>query len=464
MKKIWALVMILIVCISITGCGGRSAPRNGGEEPELPNYQKSEAVSADIYLDGTTSMYGYVNYPGGTIYASAVKNSDRIITENWKKSDTEFIKFGDSFKKMNRDEFLQMNQAAFYDQKDTSLQKVVEQADAKKLNIIITDLFQTNQDIDSLMVSLKNKGLTDGNAVSIIGMKSQFNGKIFDIGKNLSTVDYASNDDPQTYRPFYLLVFGNANDVRTFTSAYVKNAPSNSQARVAFISKNLGTQGELEADSVSKGTKREKGVAPLAEISNILPNNTFRQYRLKVDEKSSTTDLRLFNKDVLGKLPGAYELHTDSVEMLTASTDENAPKPSFLDKLLRRNTNKGDVSFQTVDANDFLTGTINDVGLKNGESNMALTINVNPGAVHKKEGVYRVQMSVVPTKDAYVESLGIFDDWNFDDTQVGADAAALAQIGNKTLHISQFIKQLGNMNYELNTPGFHNLYVYFEAK
>lgn len=461
-KRWIAIVACAAVCLALVGCGSSRTAKTGELTPELPNFQKSEEINADIYIDGTTSMYGYVNYPGGTIYANAVKNSDRTITENWKKSDTEFIKFGDDFKKLSRDEFLQMNQAGFYDQKDTSLQKVVEQADNKKLNVIITDLFQTNQDIDSLMASLKNKGLADGNAVSIIGMKSQFNGKIFDIGKNLSSVDYASTDDPQTYRPFYLLVFGNENDVRTFTVAFAKNAPANSQVRVALIGKNFGSQGTLEADSISKGEKRAKGIAPLAEISNILPNDSFRQYRLKLDEKASTTDIRLFNKEIVGKIPSAYEVQTDSVEMLTAG--EGNKKPSFIDKILRRNTGSGDASFEKVDAKDFLTGTVNDVGLKDGESNLSFTINVNPAAVHKKEGIYRTQLSIVPTKDAYVEALNIFDDWNFDDSGIGADAAALAQVGNKTLHISPFIKQLGNMNYELNSPGFHNLYVYFEAK
>lgn len=462
MKKLHVLLAVVLSCLVLSGCGG-NGPRNTSEEPTLPSYEKSEAIAADIYIDGTTSMYGYVNYPGGTIYADAIKNSDRVLTENWKKADTEYIKFGDSFKKMSRDEFLQMNQAGFYDQKDTSLQKVVEQADNKKLNIVITDLFQTNQDIDSLMASLKTKGLSGDNAVAVVGLKSQFNGKIFDIGKNLSSVDYASTDDPQTYRPFYLLIFGPSNDVRSFTQAYVKNAPANSQVRASFIGKNLGSQGTLEADSVSKGEKREKGVAPLAEISNILPSDTFKQFRLKNDEKASTTDLRLFNKDVIGKIPTAYELQLDKVEMLTANADGADQKPSFLDKILRR-TAKGDSAFTEVDAKDFLTGTVNDVGLKNGESNIAFTINVNPGAVHKKDGVYRAAFAIVPTKDAYVESLGTFDDWNFDDSQVSADPAALSQVGNKTLHISQFIKQLGSMNYELNDPGFHDLYIFFEAK
>ena len=141
-------------------------------------------------------MYGYVNYPGGTIYADAVKDIDRTITENWKNDSIKYIKFGDNFQEMDRDAFLHMDNPDFYNQKDTSLQKVIDQSKENDLTIIVTDLFQTNQDLDSLVRSIKNKGMGKDKAVAVIGLKSQFNGKIFDVGKNMSSLDYASSDDP----------------------------------------------------------------------------------------------------------------------------------------------------------------------------------------------------------------------------------------------------------------------------
>ena len=59
-------------------------------------------------------MYGYVNYPGGTIYADAVKDIDRTITENWKNDSIKYIKFGDNFQEMDRDAFLHMDNPDFY--------------------------------------------------------------------------------------------------------------------------------------------------------------------------------------------------------------------------------------------------------------------------------------------------------------------------------------------------------------
>ena len=129
-----ATIMMGVVLL-MSGCSNPitdgSSTTGSVEAPQSINYEKSDAITADIYLDGTTSMYGYVNYPGGTIYGDAVKNIERTITENWKNDTINYIKFGDTFQEMSRDAFLQMDTTAFYDQKDTSLQKVIEQTKDK---------------------------------------------------------------------------------------------------------------------------------------------------------------------------------------------------------------------------------------------------------------------------------------------------------------------------------------------
>lgn len=463
LKKNIIYIILLIICFFMGGCGLKQGSNQAVDGPNIQKYQKSESVDFDIYLDGTTSMYGYVNYAGGTVYADAIKSIERTASENWKKENTQYIKFGDDFKKMTRDEFLQMDKISYYDQKDTSLQKVIEQADNKKVNIIVTDLFQTNQDIDSLMIALKNKCLANGMALAIIGMRSQFNGKIFDVGKNLSNFDYASNDNPNSFRPFYLLAMGKENDLRVFVQAYEKHAPANSQIQIVLISPNIGIEDSLETDKVAKNDKKEKGVAPLAEISNLLPDSSIKQYRLKTSEKSSKADVRLFSKQIVGKCPDSYSIKVDKIEKFTVSGDEKQEKSGILDRIFgkKKNTNKG--TFEEIKNEDFFTGEVTDIGLKNGSANLALTIKMNPLAIHKKEGKYRVQFSIIPTREQYIASNAVFDKWNFDDSQVGEKPEELVQLGAKTLNITKFVKQLSTMNYELNNPGFHDNYIYFEA-
>ncbi len=410
------------------------------DAPSSISYEKSDSINADIYLDGTTSMYGYVNYKGGTIYDDAVKELDRTLTKNWKNDTIRYVKFGDSFQEMNRDTFMQMEQVGFYDQKDTSLQTVVDQMDSSKLNILVTDLFQTNQDLDSLIRSIKNKGMGEGRAIAIIGMKSQFNGKIFDVGKNMSSLDYMSTAEEDSYRPFYVLVMGNENDTREFVKSYQNSLPKNANATTMFLSSNLGIDTKLEADKVSN--KKEKGkenAAKMATISNLTSSNEVMQYRLKLEDALSTANVRMYAKDALGNIPDKYQLKLDRVEKWTDS-------------------------YAVVKADDFISGTVGDVGLKDGAVNIAFTLDATPASIQKEEGIYRAEFSLIPDKDSYLNTASVFDDWNFDDSQINEGEDALTKVGNKTLNISKFSNMLASLNYELNTPGFHHLYAYFDVK
>lgn len=446
MKKILFLVTVLGAMLLLSACslGGSGSSKKGDiEAPPAISYAKSEAIVADVYVDGTTSMYGYINYAGSTVYGDAVKDIERTITETWKNDQIKYIKFGDTFRTLTRNEFLTMNTAAFYDQEDTSLQKVIEQTNDKNLSIIITDLFQTNQDLDSLIRVLKNKSLGTNKAVAVIGIKSQFNGKIFDVGKNMAYFSYNSSDNPETYRPFYLLVLGNENDTRAFVSGYMSKLPEKAQANVAFFSPNLGTDVALEADKVTnkKEDKNDKA-AKMAVMNNLLPNSNIMQYRLKKDEKLSEAPVRLYGKDVLGKIPASYALKTEAVEVL----------------------NKNGNNFEAVAADNFLGAVMGDAGLNNGTANISFKLQANVDALHKKEGIYRAKFSLIPNKDEYSQAMNVFANWNFSDNQLTGNPEILKTVGNKTLNISNFITMLASLNYEINAPGFHNVYVYFDVK
>ena len=57
----------------------------------------------------------------------------------------------------------------------------------------------------------------------------------------------------------------------------------------------------------------------------------------------------------------------------------------------------------------------------------------------------------------------VFNEWSVDDNQISAESN-LSDIGSKTLNISKFTEMLANLNYQMNTPGFYDLYVYLDAK
>ena len=443
---IFAFATVLLGCSS----GNHASRQILG--PELVKVTKSDEAKFDIYIDGTASMGGYVNFPNETIYAESVKGIERVITGTWKKDSIRYVKFGDVFTTLDRNGFLKFNQPDFYNQVDTSLQDVVAKFDDNNVSIIVTDLFQTNQDIDSLLMALKNKCFGQDRAMAIIGMRSQFNGTIYDVGKNLTKFSYASTEDKESYRPFYFIVVGNEGDVRSFVVSY-KKLNNMVQPRICLLSKNLGVNNTLETDKIHTLTGKDN---PMAEINTILAGSSdIKQYRLK--DKTSRVNLFLLAHDVLNVTNEKMSIKVDKIEKWTTeSTNSNG----IMDKIMNKNKNSSG-AFEEVKADKFLSGTVTSTGINNDIENVGLALSIDPAAIKHAQGKYRVQFSVIPDKDEYINNISVFKDWDFDDTTIST--GDVSKYGNRTLRIDRFIKLVGNMAYELMQPGFNSLYIYFEA-
>lgn len=463
MKKLVTLMLFVLISAMLYGCSGGSSGTRGVAKPEAISMNKSKAVEAAVYLDGTFSMAGYVNYPSTTIYSDAIKNIERTVTSTWKQENIQYVKFGDSLQNMSREQFLQANNVAFYQEKDTSLQTVVDSMDANKLNILVTDLFQTNQDIDSLIISLKKACFSDSSkAMALIGVKSQFNGKIYDVGKNGLSFTYTSKEEVETYRPFYLLVLGKEADVRAFTENYAKHFEDEKLVKMALFSKNIGTDTVLTAGKAVKKDKDEK-FANMAQISTLLGSNSdILQYRLKLSEKQSGFYATLQAKNVIGNCPDDFKTFAYYVEKWEQQAG-GKQEAGFMDKLMGK-SQKSTVNgkFTEVNAKNFIEAKGSGTGLHGTDANVNLLFKFDPSAIKKTEGKYRVNLALIPTKDEYVASNGIFNDWNFDDN-AAVSAEALAACGGKTLNIDSFVKMVALLNYEMNKPGFYNICVYLEA-
>lgn len=447
MRKLLTFITMVCMATMICGCSFGSIPGLGSffgskgrqspmPEPEIKVLTKSDSVDIDVYLDGTFSMAGYVNFPTNTVYTNAVRQIERTASSTWKKDNVEYIRFGDQFQRLTREEYLQFDRVSFYQQKDTSLQFVVDKMDEKKMNILVTDLFQTDQDIESLMASLKQKSFAaPDKALAIIGLRSQFNGKIYDIGKNKMYFDYATTD-PDSYRPVYLLVMGLEDDVKEFSKQYQKDMGKGT--RIVVFSKNLGENNKLEqGDTTRTKEDRNDKAATMAALNTMVKNPDVMQFRLKLKEKMSKSNLEMESDTIIGFCPEEYGL-----ELLS------------LDRW-----DKG--AFHKVEAKDFLTMRQNEFKRDKDEAEVKFTLRVDPLAIEKQPGQYRAQIALIPSKSAYLECAKLFDDWNFVDSQVTAETLHL--FGNRTLNVSNFLKMIGNINYEVNAPGFYDLPIYFDA-
>ena len=241
----------------------------------------------------------------------------------------------------------------------------------------------------------------------------------------------------QSDRPFYLLIVGNEDDVRYFVLQYQKNLKD--EIKTVIFARNLGVNNVLlqEANIKTGGDNKVKE-AVMAKINTIVKNNNVMQFRLKLDEKISKVNLKMHTDALIGKFPDEYKLVIESLQKWKDNT------------------------FQNVEVKDFLRAEIKEFNKENEKGNLSMTLRVNPLGINKREGQYKAELALIPSKDDYLKSVAIFDEWNFYDSDI--TLGNIKGFGNKTLNISVFTKMMGNLNYEINKPGFYNLPIYLDAK
>ena len=184
-------------------------------------------------------MQGFVK-PGSTHYTQILPYVERVITTGaWPDESVQFFQFGTQVKPISRDTYVKMvANPKFYEDTDINLEtriqtvidsevqevinnementSVEDQTDhtgsgekndhkrkANRLVVIVTDLFQQNSDISLLVTQLRKKYIEKGLEVGLLGLRSQFDGTVYDIGPSSASMPYESDPkDPGTFRPF----------------------------------------------------------------------------------------------------------------------------------------------------------------------------------------------------------------------------------------------------------------------
>ena len=248
--------------IFLTSCGTDKAPGiPDPPEPPPPLPSISDKLVARIYFDATLSMQGFVT-PDSTHYTRICPYLESVIVSGWRDETVSFFRFGERVETIDRNTYLQVGDESFY-QTDigvkTYIEKIIENEDPlvnpqmegsntlegateidvnnmpeagaeadsteNRLVVIVTDLFQDNGDINRLVPDLKEKCIKKGVDVGLFGVRSQFDGTVYDIGIGEgSSMRYRSSPgDPETFRPFYLLILGRHADISHYFDRLIAN-------------------------------------------------------------------------------------------------------------------------------------------------------------------------------------------------------------------------------------------------
>ena len=209
MRKILLLICAALMMI---GCGNQvqTVPPLPGT---LPTALTAQKVDTDIYFDATVSMRGFTTLAAGNVYLTL---PDLLGDLCGSLGAVNFFSFGEQIHALDGRSYRQFATPAVYTEPITAVANVVDRADVNHLSIIITDLFESDSDWSNVTQKIREKFFANHMTVAVIGIRNSFSGEIFDVGLEAAKFNYNSADNPDRYRPFYLLVMGRDDIVKNF--------------------------------------------------------------------------------------------------------------------------------------------------------------------------------------------------------------------------------------------------------
>jgi hypothetical protein len=198
------------------GCTHPIASAPGPETAVLDAKDKPKEI--DIYLDFTKSMQGFLA-GAEPPYGRLLEIVERAASSQFGHSPNTF-KFGKIVEPLiDRDSRFRPS-AYNSDQKgyeDNDFKVVVDAASPENLSVVVSDLFQADQDINKVTDALLDKYQSSPRmepAVGVSGYRLRFNGQIYDVGHARANLPY---DGPS--RPVYVVAFGRRDWVESYVDS-----------------------------------------------------------------------------------------------------------------------------------------------------------------------------------------------------------------------------------------------------
>lgn len=261
MNNFYKYFIITSFFLILTGCDGSEFPDwNYAKERESIIFDSKDLtldIDAEIFADATVSMSGFSSDPISH-YNKFIDDLSSVVQTSFKSTKVKFYRFGASSDSISPSEFLVAKKPEFYTEARTNIDEVIKKTQKSKISIVITDLFQDQKNLLAVVTNLKQNCLEKGLSLAILGIASEFSGKVYDA--NVAPFDYKSTADSQaTFRPFYVFMLGS--DV--FLEKFYKNLASKNpiyKDNFLLISGKYVTDFKIsvEKNKASKGIKKKR--------------------------------------------------------------------------------------------------------------------------------------------------------------------------------------------------------------
>lgn len=418
----------------------------------------SDGLVVRLYFDASLSMQGFV-VPGSTHYTRMCPYLESVVVSGWKDGNVEFFQFGEEVKPINRYTYLRVGAKDFYDEeninRETFIQKIIdhenqfvsnqmeesniteegaevvipteeinERKKESQLVVIVTDLFQDKSDINLLVTQLKEKYIKNGLEVGLFGLRSEFDGTVYDIGISTKPLRHKSeHEESETFRPFYLLALGRHADIaHYFDRLKVNGFP---EAKTIIFSRYLvNPLLSIDGDSIAP-----KLVNLNDDTFRSVPSRV-KQFRIVDNSKPASISGKL------AYVPLRHAMFFDSDTFEVSIIAKHAPT--------------GETE-ESPDAQKCLKVTST---LSKNEDGSTLTIDfkLNSQALPRK-AIYLYEVTLRPGIDKYRAPVWC-SDWD-----MGA-----ARDGSKTLNLVNFVRDLSQVTARMHHPKIATFRCYIEKR
>ncbi|MDA3835075.1 MAG: hypothetical protein PF495_16950 [Spirochaetales bacterium] len=437
------LMVFLLIILALSGCDSPMSkstikPLPSGNFPNSPN-KPSDALDVEVYIDASASMQGYVKSKQTTGYFDILRVMETSIKTGWDATNLGFYKFGAEIQKLEGRDFQKALLPEFYTGPisfETKIEKVIN----KKINerehllvVVLTDLYQKDNDVSLLVGLLKDICLERGLTVGIAGVRSFFSGKIFDVGLNNQSFTFQSQlGNDETYRPFYLLTIGEYSDVQQFFVNLSKYSAAVKEDNIVLFSPNL-------ADPLMTFAKGQRGkeTRNVNEVTGITKEDLrIKQFRVLDDDKPVKVSF---------SIPYSHARYAPQLDATSF-----VPDATVLEY-------KNGIQESLVNTTGKLSAQAN---LKKGS--LSLVLEVAPGVLNE-HAKHRAHIVIQPEESAYrLPSFVSAWDLRFPKTIPLDNEKKLMEIGSKTQNLKFFMESLFFSNYRVNKPKLFESYIYFK--
>ena len=220
--------------ILLFGCSPQSQTISC-QQPQLPQQvteklKQTPLLQLSVLLDGTLSMQGFVNNQPDSRYRQTLRLIESASSTGWNNAaaGTKYYRFGTKKRSIDRETFLKAQLPVFYqggsDFSTSKIDAALSEPGNEKLSVILTDLYQKDADVSLIQKLLAQNYLDKGYSIGVVGIKSEFQGTVYDVG--IANRDFAystAGKSASALHPFYVLLVGSYGNIDHFYDQLLKN-------------------------------------------------------------------------------------------------------------------------------------------------------------------------------------------------------------------------------------------------